>query len=1225
MASRPSLLLLLLFLLPPPAALLAQNSSPSVETILNPDGTLDLDRGFNGSLSVEGWRMVTGANGEPRFVRDTETPPSMKPADDQIEGDEFWDDRFGPPGIDGPIHALLLHQGTLYAGGRFLFAGSTLANNVARWNGTAWSALDVGVSGPVYALTIRGDQLIVGGGFRSAGPELARNVAQWDMSAGVWSRMGDYEGVNDTVYALATVGTDVFVGGRFTRMYNGPTTLNALRVARWNGSRWSAVGSGVNGIVRALAAQDTVLIAAGDFQQAGGAPALRIARWRGGTWSAVGAGFNGEVRTLLVTPNGLWAGGAFTASGTQSLLHIATWNESSGLWERVGPGFNGNVNTLAFVGNELFAGGDFRLSGTTPVNAIARLVAGAWTEVDAGIGDKNPPEVFALAPGDTSVFVGGRFLIAGTLTAYNLAEWTGRAWRTVGRRSTSASSASGVDGGVFAIAIQGDMVYIGGDFTHAGGIATGQVARWDAAAAEWSPLGSGIGGGNTFVRSMELIGNDLYVGGIFQEAGGVPSPGIARWNTAQRQWSSVGGGVGGPTPYIFGMLEHAGDLYVAGAFTEAGGSQANRVARWNGTSWSAVGEGIKGDTVYVYATSLAFLGDDLYVGGTFTRVADVVIPFIARWDGTSWADVAGGVNAPVSALETIGGAIYVGGDFTRAGGDSARHIARWDGASWSPVGGGTNGPVLDFSPGPAGSVYVSGDFGRAGTLAVSNIALWNGSVWSGVLSGANGPVRAMAPAGEDLYIGGDFSVAGGLKVNNIARFDGGGFSALGSDAASGLEGLVRAIAVQGPNVYIGGEFTAVGGIRAANVARWNGSVWSALGRGRLNGVDGPVFALAADDRDLFVGGAFRKAGGNDIPFLARWNGSSWLPLGDGLSGSSPFVFALLLEGDDLFVGGAFRYAGGLDVQKIARWSRSTSIWSGMGNGIGGGSYYTYVSALARSGRDLYAGGNFTSAGTTSASNIARWDGSAWHSLEGYGTNGAVYQIISDGGSLYVGGNFTQAGRLRVGYIARWDGTEWWAMGVGMNRPVYDMAIIDGELIAGGEFTIAGAYNTNGIARWRNQDWFPLGRGVTKKDNVGTILTMITNPYDTSLWVGGDFTVAGGNPSYYIGRWDPYLTASIAVDSKSTKKSSHLTLSVAPNPLTDRTATVHLTRTGRDMSEHLRVALYNPLGDQVALLYDARMIDGDLSLSLSTHGLPAGIYILRASTPLDAVTMTVTMW
>src|SRR5438477_5200739 len=80
------------------------------------------------------------------------------------------------------------------------------------------------------------------------------------------------------------------------------------------------------------------------------------------------------------------------------------------------------------------------------------------------------------------------------------------------------------------------------------------------------------------------------------------------------------------------------------------------------------------------------------------------------------------------------------------------------------------------------------------------------------------------------------------------------------------------------------------------------------------------------------------------------------------------------------------------------------------SGIGGG-----VSALAVSGSDLYAGGEFTTAGGTAANYIAKWDGSSWSAL-GSGMNGAsdgflpyVNALAESGSNVYAGGCFTAAG------------------------------------------------------------------------------------------------------------------------------------------------------------------------------------------------------------------------
>ena len=86
-----------------------------------------------------------------------------------------------------------------------------------------------------------------------------------------------------------------------------------------------------------------------------------------------------------------------------------------------------------------------------------------------------------------------------------------------------------------------------------------------------------------------------------------------------------------------------------------------------------------------------------------------------------------------------------------------------------------------------------------------------------------------------------------------------------------------------------------------------------------------------------------------------------------------------------------------------------------------------------SGTNLYAGGDFTTAGGVTANYIAKWDGSAWSAL-GSGmsaTMRCVYALAVSGTDLYAGGDFTTAGGVPANHIAKWDGSAWSALGSGM--------------------------------------------------------------------------------------------------------------------------------------------------------------------------------------------------
>ncbi len=79
------------------------------------------------------------------------------------------------------------------------------------------------------------------------------------------------------------------------------------------------------------------------------------------------------------------------------------------------------------------------------------------------------------------------------------------------------------------------------------------------------------------------------------------------------------------------------------------------------------------------------------------------------------------------------------------------------------------------------------------------------------------------------------------------------------------------------------------------------------------------------------------------------------------------------------LGGDLTTAGNNAANRIAKWNTTNSTWSLLGtstnNGVGGNVY-----ALTVIDNILYVGGSFTTAGGSTANNIAKWTGSEWKSL-----------------------------------------------------------------------------------------------------------------------------------------------------------------------------------------------------------------------------------------------------
>ena len=111
--------------------------------------------------------------------------------------------------------ALAVSGSDLYAGGHVHDGGRQQRPiGIAKWNGSAWSALGSGMDDPrVYALAVSGSDLYAGGYFTTAGGSAANRHRQMERQRLVGLGLGDER---LTVTALAVSGSDLYAGGQFT-------------------------------------------------------------------------------------------------------------------------------------------------------------------------------------------------------------------------------------------------------------------------------------------------------------------------------------------------------------------------------------------------------------------------------------------------------------------------------------------------------------------------------------------------------------------------------------------------------------------------------------------------------------------------------------------------------------------------------------------------------------------------------------------------------------------------------------------------------------------------------------------------------------------------------------------------------------------------------------------------------------------------------------------------
>ncbi|AKF03124.1 hypothetical protein [Sandaracinus amylolyticus] len=168
-------------------------------------------------------------------------------------------------------------SGDVIVGGSFSAIGAddTLVetNNVARWDGTRWTAFGDGLgdlNGPVHALAWWDGRLVAAGEFTSSGRDEVLRFAVWTGTD--WEPIGT-GAPTGTPVALETVGDVLFTAGNID--FDGVKSF----VSVFDGTTWSGLGVGPSDSAEALAAIEGGVLAGGVFDRAGGAGAVGIARW----------------------------------------------------------------------------------------------------------------------------------------------------------------------------------------------------------------------------------------------------------------------------------------------------------------------------------------------------------------------------------------------------------------------------------------------------------------------------------------------------------------------------------------------------------------------------------------------------------------------------------------------------------------------------------------------------------------------------------------------------------------------------------------------------------------------------------------------------------------------------------------------------------------------------------------------------------------------------------
>ncbi len=615
----------------------------------------------------------------------------------------------------------------MYVGGFFTSAGGVAADRIAKWDGSAWSALGTGTNAYVSVIVVSGSDVYVGGSFTSANGVAANRIAKWDGSA--WSALGT--GTNDNVSAIAVSGSDVYVGGSFT---SAGGVANTSRIARYglpstnadlsslalsSGTLTPSFAPGTTAYTASVAydvTNITVTPTASDMYATVTVNGTPVAS--GSASGAIALNVGANTITTVVTAQD----GTTSKTYTVTVMRAAT-ADLSGLVLSSG--------TLT----PPFAAGTTAYAATVASCATSITVTPTAVEANATITVNGTPAASGHASGAIALNLGANtittvvtaqdgamtktYTVTVTRAAEMLCSQAGGTWT---KESSPVTDSAWYLNSV-AMVSSSDGWAVGGKGMSPNGILYGPfILRWNG--NTWSQVSiSDTGSYNYDLRSIAMISaNDGWA------VGGADAFGAAlRWdgNTWSR-WSTVA------TNLRSLAIPSPTDVWAVGGYRNCAVvpcDVASATCHWNGTVWHE-----KFDHHWYRLNSVAMISpDDGWAVGSSGE--------IKHWDGNIWTDV-GSYNGS----STLYSVAMASADDGWAVGNSGR-ILHWDGSRWSQAIGPVSDNLNSITMVASNDGWAVGDGGA--------ILHWNGNTWDQVSSPVTQTLKSvtMLSANEGWAVG----------------------------------------------------------------------------------------------------------------------------------------------------------------------------------------------------------------------------------------------------------------------------------------------------------------------------------------------------------------------------------------------------------------------------------------------------------------------------------------
>ena len=1065
--------------------------------------------------------------------------------------------------INGTTYAQVQDSDYFYIGGSF--STVTDIGNIKSRNGTVLDKttalfpsafLRSYFNGAVYCSVVDGDYIYVGGGFASYNDATVNGVAKIHIPTGqLDTSFKLFSGISN-VYSLAIDGDNLYIGGAIS-LYNGKSRQGLIKINKNTAEEVDADGTGFS----------------------------------------TTSGFNAQVNSMIIDGNNLYVGGQFTAyKGLTRQCIVKIDKTTAAEVDTNGTGFSTNngfsisgtaqVNSMTIDGNNLYVGGYFSSYKLNLRQHIVKIDKTTAAEVDTnGTGFSTTSafgstgQINCMVLDNNNLYAGGQFTAYKGVARQFIVKIDKTTAIEVDTNGTGFSTTSGFSSYVYSMVLDGNSLYVGGNFNTYKGNTRQRIVKIDkTTAAEVDASSSGFSttsGFSNAVRTISSYNDKVYLGGDFSNYKNDSSfTGI--WNLLKISKkgsiintfnSNIAGnnGVSAGFP-VYSLALDGNNLYVGGSFTTYKGNSRSRIIKIDKTTAAEVdADGTGFSTANGFDSDVKLMtidGNAIYVAGSFSNYKGTSQNFLAKIDkNTSLLltslpeDIIFNKNYPngyINSLAIDSNSVYLGGGFTSITNNLTSKSSRGslidknDASLVSSVNRSYFNGAVYCSVVDGDYIYVGGAFTTYNDTSANRIAKIY--IPTGQLdttfspgTGFNSYVSSMILDGNNLYVGGNFTTYKANVRQYIAKIDkttaaevdanGTGFS-----TASGFNNEVSSMAIDGNNLYVGGFFTFYKSLTRQRIVKIDKTTAAEVdtnntGFSTTSGFNGTVKSISIVDEKLYIAGSFTS-------YKTTTNLSGFYKINLSLKNISLFdnsVSCSIVDGDYIYVGGSFSTYNNITANQIAKIYIPTGQLDTTFNT--GSGFNSGITSMILDGNNLYVGGNFTTYKGLTRQFIVKIDkttatevdtnGTGFSTISGF--DSGVSSMILDGNNLYVGGYFSTyktKNRQGIVKIDKTTAAEVDADGTGFSTTsgfyssgfaaeIYSMILDGNNLYVSGYFTTYKTKNRRYIVKIDKTTAAEVDADGTGFSTAWSLLNGF-NSYIYSMVLDGNNLYVGGNFTTYKG-------------------------------------------------------------------------------------------------------------